>query len=65
MKLRDAALGMLRLSAERFEGLGLENWRVDATMAAARDGYTSQSVMVWGPGGEPLAMSRQSMVVFG
>ena len=56
---------MIELLSERFEGLGLENWRVDATMAAARDGYTSQSVMVWGPGGEPLAMSRQSMVVFG
>lgn len=56
---------MLELLADRFDGLSLENWRVDATLSAARDGYTGQSVMVWGPAGEPLAMSRQSMVVFG
>ena len=56
---------MIELLAERFDGLSLERWRVDATLAAARDGYTSQSVMVWGPNGEPLATSRQSMVVFG
>lgn len=47
------------------EGLALEGWRIDALMSAARDGYTSQSVMLWGPGGVPVATSRQSMVVFG
>lgn len=46
-------------------GLPLQNWRVDATLTAGRDGYTSQSVMLWGPGGVPVALSRQSMVVFG
>lgn len=56
---------MLEMLAERFDALGLERWRVDASLAAAHDGYTSQSVMVWGPGGEPVATSRQSMVVFG
>jgi acyl-coenzyme A thioesterase PaaI-like protein len=56
---------MIELLAERFADLPLERWRVDATLAAARGGYTSQSVVVWGPGGEPLAFSRQSMVVFG
>jgi acyl-coenzyme A thioesterase PaaI-like protein len=56
---------MIETLADRFDGLPLEHWRVDATMAAARDGYTSQSLMVWGPGGEPLATSHQSMVVFG
>lgn len=56
---------MIEMLTERFDGLSLEHWRIDATMGAARDGYTSQSVMVWGPGGEPLATSRQSMVVFG
>jgi acyl-CoA thioesterase len=45
--------------------LPLSGWRLDAEIAAGRDGYTSQSVMVWGPGGEPVALSRQSMVVFG
>jgi acyl-coenzyme A thioesterase PaaI-like protein len=56
---------MIEFLAHAFEGLALENWRVDVAMDHARDGYTGQSVMVWGPGGEPLAMSRQSMVVFG
>lgn len=56
---------MLEVLTERFDTLGLERWRIDASLAAARDGYTSQSVMVWGPDGEPVATSRQSMVVFG
>ncbi|GLQ97059.1 acyl-CoA thioesterase [Dyella mobilis] len=46
-------------------GLPLQNWRIDAQMQAAQDGYTSQQVMLWGPGGEAVALSRQSMVVFG
>jgi acyl-coenzyme A thioesterase PaaI-like protein len=56
---------MVELLANTFNGLPLDGWRVDVTMDHARDGYTGQSVMVWGPGGVPLAMSRQSMVVFG
>lgn len=56
---------MIEMIADRFDALGLDAWRIDAQLAAAGDGYTSQSVMVWGPGGEPVAMSRQSMVVFG
>lgn len=48
-----------------FAHLPLSRWRIDSTLVAARDGYTSQSVMVWGPGGEPVALSRQAMVVFG
>lgn len=56
---------MVETMADRFDALPLERWRIDATMVAARDGYTSQSLMVWGPGGEPLATSHQSMVVFG
>jgi acyl-coenzyme A thioesterase PaaI-like protein len=56
---------MIELLTERFDTLGTERWRIDAQLAAACDGYTSQSVMVWGPRGEPVAMSRQSMVVFG
>lgn len=56
---------MVETLADRFDGLALERWRIDATMVAARDGYTSQSLMVWGPNGEPLATSHQSMVVFG
>ena len=56
---------MIEMMTDRVDGLPLSGWRVDAEMAAARDGYTSQSVMVWGPGGVPVATSRQSMVVFG
>jgi acyl-coenzyme A thioesterase PaaI-like protein len=56
---------MIEMLADRFDALPLRRWRVDATMAAARDGYTSQSIVLWGPGGEPVALGRQSMVVFG
>ena len=45
--------------------LPVRGWRVDVELASARDGYTSQSVMIWGPGGVPVALSRQSMLVFG
>jgi acyl-CoA thioesterase len=56
---------MIELLRDRYDDLGLDDWRVDAELLAARDGYTSQSVMLWGPRGEPVALSRQSMVVFG
>jgi len=56
---------MIEMLGGRFEGQSLERWRVDATMVAAGEGYTSQTVMLWGPNGEPVATSRQSMVVFG
>lgn len=56
---------MLEVLADRLAGLPLDGWRLDAELVAAHDGYTSQSVMVWGPGGMPVALSRQSMVIFG
>lgn len=56
---------MIELLRDRYDDLGMDNWRVDADLIAARDGYTNQSVMLWGPRGEPVALSRQSMVVFG
>lgn len=56
---------MIELLRDRYDELGMDNWRVDAELIAARDGYTNQSVMLWGPRGEPVALSRQSMVVFG
>lgn len=55
---------MLELFAD-CRGLPLSGWRIDAALQAAQDGYTSQQVMLWGPNGEPAALSRQSMVVFG
>lgn len=45
--------------------LPLHGHRLDVELTAAADGYTSQSVMMWGPNGEAVALSRQSMVVFG
>ncbi|HEY1589601.1 MAG TPA: thioesterase family protein [Rhodanobacter sp.] len=56
---------MIELLRDRYDDLGMDNWRVDAELIAARDGYTNQGVMLWGPRGEPVALSRQSMVVFG
>ena len=56
---------MLELLTDRFSELPVRGFRIDAELLAARDGYTSQSGTVWGPDGTPLALSRQSMVVFG
>jgi hypothetical protein len=43
----------------------LRGWHVEADLVFARDGYTSQSVVLWAPSGAPIALSRQSMLVFG
>ena len=48
-----------------FADLPLQGWRMDAELCAARDGYTSQSGLLWGSGGRAVALSRQNMVVFG
>jgi acyl-CoA thioesterase len=56
---------MIELLRDCYDDLGMDDWRVDAELIAARDGYTQQSLMLWGPCGEPVALSRQSMVVFG
>jgi hypothetical protein len=65
---RPAQGGTSAWMIELLDGVGelpLEGWRVDTKLVAGGGGYTSQSVMVWGPGGVPVALSRQSMVVFG
>ncbi len=56
---------MLELCVDRFDDLPLSGWRTDAELVAARDGYTNQSAMLYGPSGALVALSRQSMVVFG
>jgi acyl-CoA thioesterase len=56
---------MLELLTDEFTALPLEGWRVDAHMLAADGGYTHQSLVLWGPGGVPVALGRQCMVVFG
>lgn len=53
---------MLEFLVDRFER-GVH--RVDAELMAAKDGYTSQSIVLWGPDGRAIALGRQSMVVFG
>jgi acyl-CoA thioesterase len=56
---------MLELLPEDVSSLPLDGWRIDAQMTAAHSGYINQSVMLWGPGGVPVALGRQTMVVFG
>jgi acyl-CoA thioesterase len=56
---------MLEVLAEDVSALPLDGWRIDAHMVAADSGYTNQSLMLWGPGGVPVALGRQCMVVFG
>ena len=56
---------MLEPLVEDVSGMPLEGWRVDAHMVAAHSGYINQSLVLWGPGGVPVALGRQSMVVFG
>jgi hypothetical protein len=46
--------------------LPLAGWQLHVDLTAAKDGYTSQSVVVCGPGGGgAVALSRQSMAIFG
>jgi acyl-coenzyme A thioesterase PaaI-like protein len=56
---------MLEMLIEDVSALPLEGWRMDAKMMAADSGYTNQSLVLWGPGGVPVALGRQCMVVFG
>jgi acyl-coenzyme A thioesterase PaaI-like protein len=56
---------MLEFLGEDVGHLPLGGFRVDAELISARDGYTNQSVTVWGPDGSAVALSRQTMVVFG
>ncbi|HEX6832128.1 MAG TPA: thioesterase family protein [Rudaea sp.] len=42
----------------------LDGWQVESEMIAASEGYTSQSTILWAPDRTPVALSRQSMVVF-
>ena len=39
-------------------------WFIDAELIAARDGYLTQSLMLYGPDGKAVALSRQAMVMF-
>jgi acyl-CoA thioesterase len=56
---------MLELFGDAYASLPLAGWRVDSEMLAAQDGYTSQSNRLWAPDEGLVAISQQSMVVFG
>jgi acyl-coenzyme A thioesterase PaaI-like protein len=56
---------MLELLTDTLTGFPVQGLRVDAELLAGRDGYTSQSCLIWGPSGQAIALSRQAMVVFG
>ena len=56
---------MLELLDHDLERLPMTGFRVDAELVAGRDGYHNQSSTIWAPDGAPLALSRQTMVVFG
>ena len=55
---------MLELLTEDMGALPLDGWRMDAHLTAGHGGYTHQSLELWGPGGIPVALGRQTMVVF-
>ncbi len=59
------ATWMLELLTDEVAHLGLTGWRVDATLLAAKGGYTSQSVRLWAPDGTPVAIGQQCMLIFG
>lgn len=56
---------MLEVLDQDFTTQPLQGWRVDSEMIAARDGYTSQSTVIYAPSGTATVLSRQSMLVFG
>jgi acyl-CoA thioesterase len=56
---------MLEMLREDVSAFALEGWRMDAHLTAAHEGYTHQSLELWAPDGSPVALGRQTMVVFG
>ena len=55
----------LEMLTDDVSKLSSAGFRLDVELVAGKDGYTSQSVMVWSRDGDPVALGRQSMVVFG
>lgn len=56
---------MIELLNNDWQDQPLSHWLVDAEMTAAGEGYTSQTATIYAPDGNAVALSRQSMVVFG
>ncbi len=45
-------------------GVGHAYWRIDSDIHQAQDGYVAQTAIVIAPDNQPVALSRQSVVVF-
>ena len=46
-------------------GLDKSGWTIESHMESAIGGYLSQSMIIRGPNDVPVALSRQTMMVFG
>lgn len=55
----------LEIVSDPGDALDLAGWQLDVQLVAARDGYTNQSTTVYAPNGQAMALSRQSMLIFG
>lgn len=55
----------LELLTDRFEAAADAPWLMDAEVTAAGDGYMYQTATLWSPQRKAMALSRQSVVVFG
>jgi acyl-CoA thioesterase len=55
----------LELLTDTFDTASEKPWLMDAEVSAGRDGYLSQSAVLWDPAAQAVAMSRQSVVIFG
>jgi len=55
---------MLEILVDNVSAFAPDGWRMDAHVMAGRDGYTHQSLELWGPNGALVALGRQTMVVF-
>lgn len=61
---RSSLSWMLELLTDSLDGLPREGWRMDTALVAAASGYTHQSGILWGPGNQPVALSRQTGAIF-
>jgi len=55
----------LELLTTQYDGTAADPFLMDAEVVAAGEGYISHSTMLWSPARRPIAVSRQSVVVFG
>jgi acyl-CoA thioesterase len=60
-----SATWTLEFLTDRFDAMPLKGWRVYGELVAGRDGYTSQSAKICAPAGHVVALSQQTMTVFG